>query len=218
MTLDQRWIARPDTFKREIEALWTAMNEGATFGFEKILRFNGGLFAEPVGLSLTRAQLELHDALDRAVAAAYGWPVDLSDEALLEKLVGLNAQRADEERQGHIRWLRPEFQNPGGGRDAAQTTLPGVDASPAAEEEAVPATEPWPKKLPEQIAAVRARVLRSRGSWELEPLARGFKGARRKDVEQALESLVMLGLLVRYEQDGTPRWSAPRTGTRPFSG
>ncbi|MDX9710117.1 MAG: hypothetical protein RBT64_11240, partial [Trichloromonas sp.] len=30
---------------------------------------------------------QLHDELDAAVAEAYGWPVDLADEALLEKLV-----------------------------------------------------------------------------------------------------------------------------------
>jgi hypothetical protein len=33
-------------------------------------------------------------------------------DALLERLVALNAQRAREEAAGHIRWLRPEFQDP----------------------------------------------------------------------------------------------------------
>lgn len=31
---------------------------------------------------------------------------------LLTRLVALNAQRALEEAQGHIRWLRPDYQNP----------------------------------------------------------------------------------------------------------
>lgn len=57
---------------------------------------------------------ELHDELDAAVFAAYGWPVTLSDEELLTRLTALNAERAAEEAAGTIRWLRPEYQNPGG--------------------------------------------------------------------------------------------------------
>lgn len=34
------------------------------------------------------------------------------DEAVLERLVALNAERAAEEARGLIRWLRPEYQNP----------------------------------------------------------------------------------------------------------
>ena len=61
----------------------------------------------------------LHDVLDAAVLQAYGWAdlgaVPWADEparaawteALLERLVALNAQRAAEEAQGLVRWLRP---------------------------------------------------------------------------------------------------------------
>ena len=35
-----------------------------------------------------------HKDLDAAVATAYGWPVDLTDEQILEKLFALNQQRA----------------------------------------------------------------------------------------------------------------------------
>jgi hypothetical protein len=38
-----------------------------------------------------------HKKLDAAVAAAYGWPVDLADEHILEKLLALNLERASEE-------------------------------------------------------------------------------------------------------------------------
>jgi hypothetical protein len=38
-----------------------------------------------------------HKKLDAAVAAAYGWPPDLTDEAILEKLLALNLERAAEE-------------------------------------------------------------------------------------------------------------------------
>jgi hypothetical protein len=37
---------------------------------------------------------ELHDELDVAVADAYGWPADLSDEEILTSLVALNKERA----------------------------------------------------------------------------------------------------------------------------
>jgi type II restriction/modification system DNA methylase subunit YeeA len=40
-----------------------------------------------------------HKKLDAAVAAAYGWPADLSDEQILEKLLALNLERAAEEAQ-----------------------------------------------------------------------------------------------------------------------
>jgi hypothetical protein len=38
-----------------------------------------------------------HQKLDAAVAAAYGWPPDLTDEQILEKLLALNLERAAEE-------------------------------------------------------------------------------------------------------------------------
>ncbi len=38
-----------------------------------------------------------HQKLDAAVAAAYGWPADLTDEQILERLLALNLERAAEE-------------------------------------------------------------------------------------------------------------------------
>ena len=38
-----------------------------------------------------------HKKLDAAVAAAYGWPADMTDEQILEKLLALNLERAAEE-------------------------------------------------------------------------------------------------------------------------
>ena len=35
-----------------------------------------------------------HQTLDAAVAAAYGWPADLTDEEVLAKLFALNQTRA----------------------------------------------------------------------------------------------------------------------------
>ena len=61
-------------------------------------------------LGVVNTLLELHDELDTAVAAAYGWSVDLAAEELVGRLVDLNAKRVCEEKQGKVRWLRPEYQ------------------------------------------------------------------------------------------------------------
>ena len=39
----------------------------------------------------------MHAKLDAAVAAAYGFDVDLTDEQILEKLLALNIERANSE-------------------------------------------------------------------------------------------------------------------------
>ncbi len=52
----------------------------------------------------------MHDRLDAAVAAAYGWPADLAEEDILARLVALNKARAAEEARGIVRWLRPDYQ------------------------------------------------------------------------------------------------------------
>src|SRR5690349_13045591 len=51
---------------------------------------------------------ELHDRLDAEVAAAYGWPADISDNDILARLVALNHERVQEEAAGNVRWLRPD--------------------------------------------------------------------------------------------------------------
>ena len=76
-----------------------------------------------------------------AVFDAYGWPHDLSDEEILARLVALNAERAEEERRGIVRWLRPEFQNPSGTAASSQTAIVLAETAPAA--------EPAARELPE---------------------------------------------------------------------
>ncbi len=59
----------------------------------------------------------LHEQLDSAVADAYGWGADhaagtLGPSEIVARLVALNHKRAAEEAEGHIRWLRPDYQIP----------------------------------------------------------------------------------------------------------
>jgi hypothetical protein len=65
-------------------------------------------------MALARAAIvdALHDQLDAAVAEAYGWPGDLAPADIVARLVSLNAERAAEEANGRVRWLRPAYQAP----------------------------------------------------------------------------------------------------------
>ena len=130
---------------------------------------------------------ELHDQIDAAVAEAYGWPVDLSDEDILFRLVALNKERAEEEARGHIRWLRPDYQNPEG-RVTETGKTKDMDLGPTTKVEKAP----WPKTLPDQIAAVR-ETLEEMGEATPEQIARQFKRARTNAVEPLLQSLAALG-------------------------
>jgi len=134
---------------------------------------------------------QIHDDLDAAVAEAYGWPVDLPDEEILRRLVALNAERAEEEKRGIVRWLRPEFQNPGGaGQTQGALALAGTEASLKAKKAQKLA---WPKTLAEQAQAVRA-ALGARGRpCTAAQIVKSFKNAKPERVAELLEALASLG-------------------------
>lgn len=155
---------------------------------------------------------ELHDDLDRAVFEAYGWQ-DLADklvglpgattplpdkpsaqaeaeEELLMRLVELNTQRAAEEAQGHIRWLRPEYQAPE--QVPTQTSAPLEQAQTKVSQPAsTTGKQTWPKTMPEQVKAVRD--LLAIGPQSTDTLAGHFKRKPIKAVEQVLAALDVLG-------------------------
>jgi hypothetical protein len=157
---------------------------------------------------------KLHDDLDAAVFDAYGWPHDLTNEHILERLVALNAERAAEEKRGIIRWLRPEFQNPTGAKAATQGKLAQVEEAETEEKAENPAAAPsqsaWPKKLPEQIAAVRDLLVKGNAEWTVADVAAAFKGAKKGDIEDVLDSLTALGILAAYEARKARRWKRTR--------
>lgn len=155
---------------------------------------------------------ELHNDLDAAVFEAYGWPADITDEQILEKLVALNAERAAEEARGLIRWLRPEFQNPQGAQSATQTAISTIDdtLADAGEPVVVSEAKTWPKKLPEQIAAIRDRLGVMRGLFTVDAMAAGFKGAKKKDLADLLDGLAALGVVVVVEDENGRRWRNAR--------
>jgi len=150
---------------------------------------------------------EIHDQLDEAVFEAYGWSPNLTDEEILERLVALNHERAAEEAQGKIRWLRPEFQNPKGDEGQEQGEL-AVDTSAKTptKKAAAPANKSsWPKELPQKLQALQEALLSQDAPLTAEDLARMFVRAQAPYVEKLLEALEAVGQ-VRKLPDG--RYSA----------
>ncbi len=148
--------------------------------------------------------------IDAAVFEAYGWPVTLTDEEILERLVALNAERAAEEERGLIRWLRPEFQNPASGR-ATQTQLAiaepaGDEAEPEAPTKKAATKEkakklPLPDKLPDQVLAIRHQLASSSHPVTAADMAKRFTKAKADRIEELLQTMVIMGNARQVEGD-----------------
>ena len=175
---------------------------------------------------------ELHDELDAAVLAAYGWADLAADMAsapatethtsavaqLLLRLVQLNTQRAAEEAQGRVRWLRPAFQNPQ--KSLSKTELIALDTqAPGAnldDEKLLSKTEqskptqqtPWPAQLPEQVRAVAAVLAASPVPLSLSAIEAHFKGRGpwKKSLPTLLQTLEALGRAQCVQHQGASAW------------
>jgi hypothetical protein len=134
-------------------------------------------------VSILRA---LHDRLDAAVAAAYGWPADLPEAEIVARVVALNAERVKEEAAGLVRWLRPEFQAP------EEMRRKPVQTEMAVEEAAAPDAVAWPKDVPSQFILLRTAL--ARGPASAQEASRRFKGAPRgPKMAEMLATLAALG-------------------------
>jgi hypothetical protein len=165
---------------------------------------------------------QLHDELDRAVLDAYGWS-DLSPlmqvvngnsasgangtpatrdeckralyDALLERLVALNAERAAEEKKGLIRWLRPEFQNPHEKAAAPKQSEIEIEDTTETKVAAKTGKLPWPKGLPDQVRQVADVLAAAHEPMSLDAIAARFtgKGPWKRRLPQIVETLETLG-------------------------
>ncbi|QIG79215.1 class I SAM-dependent DNA methyltransferase [Stakelama tenebrarum] len=140
---------------------------------------------------------ELHDRIDAAVADAYGWPQDLTDEAIVERLVALNAERHAEEQAGTVRWLRPDYQI----AKAGLTQLPAKGRAEQIEAllpEAKAKKPAFPRDAIGQTAAVLAD-LRGGGTMTAGAIAARYSQGRRieKRIASTLDALVRLGHVAR---------------------
>jgi hypothetical protein len=124
---------------------------------------------------------ELHDRLDAAVADAYGWPADLGDNDILARLVALNRERAQEEANGLVRWLRPDYQIPRFGT-AQQKARLNLEGGAMRAPQAVPAEGPkpaFPTDDAAQTAAVMAALASASVPLDAAALAARFRQGRR---------------------------------------
>jgi hypothetical protein len=167
---------------------------------------------------------EIHDDIDRATLSAYGWddlapalvgkvggtvPSDHksesqleAEEILLTRLVALNHERAEEEKRGVIRWLRPEYQIPKLGAKAPKGKTEELDL-----EIVETLSKPkWPSDDQLQVRAIFDALKKSESLTSPETIAAAFDGrnsAQRKTrVAKVLETLVITGA-ARTTEDGS---------------
>jgi hypothetical protein len=188
-----------DAHRKEVLARHPALTLTGLYNVLEKLRANEPLNAKEKTIhddGLVGVLKSLHDDLDAAVLDAYGWHDNPDNDTLLERLVALNAERAAEEAAGHIRWLRPEFQNPGAAaQPVPKTTALFADETPAAATPAPAGKLAWPAALPEQVAAVARVLAESPAPLSLTDIALRFtgRGAWKKRLPEILETLTALG-------------------------
>nr|WP_201258403.1 class I SAM-dependent DNA methyltransferase [Sphingopyxis macrogoltabida] len=159
---------------------------------------------------------ELHDDIDRAVFAAYGWDdlaarlvgkpgattpsphksedQEAAEDELLMRLVALNQERAADEKRGIVHWLRPDFQIPRLGHKVHGHQQHEADLG----EPVAAATEvKWPADGLDQIRSVRDMLAAANGPVRPDALSAAFSGRstpkRRERIQAVLETLVATG-------------------------
>ena len=123
------------------------------------------------------------------------------EQELLTRLVALNAQRAAEEANGQIRYLRPEYQRK---TDSAGRTKP--EQSPLAlHPPNLPSTisnlpsssprkkPPWPRTLADRVRLIDETLRTTPGPHTPESLAKSFARAGKAAIAEILETLTALG-------------------------
>jgi SAM-dependent methyltransferase len=151
-----------------------------------------------------------HDDLDQAVADAYSWSWPLSDAEILERVVALNAQRADEEAKGHIRWLRPDYQKPlfaGEKQSSLGLDENAPDSKSGGPKKQKSAGKPkkavWPKSIAERAKVVEAALAAAEQPITAADLAKQFSRAKDKEVTEILDTLCALGRAHQGDITGT---------------
>lgn len=177
---------------------------------------------------------EIHDEIDRETLKAYGW-ADLipalvgkpgatlpsphkkpeqeqAEEELLTRLVALNQERAEEEKRGLVRWLRPEYQitKLGAKAPAYQEQLE-ADLDQVA---AIAAKTKWPNDGLEQIRIIRDLLARAHAPVLPESIMASLDGrsspTRRDRVKKVLDTLVATGAARTGELEGQTRYFVAR--------
>ena len=193
---------RLDAHRKRQLALHPTLTMTDMYNVLEALRANETLTAKQRAIhdqGLITVLRQLHDELDAAVAAAYGWDAALADADILDRLVALNRARAEEESRGTVRYLRPAYQQPhvvpaSAGTAAIQSDL-GLPSSDLRPPTSAPQPLAWPSSLADQIALVRGVIHQT--AWQqadgAKTLARHFTGVRAPTVQRLVDALAALG-------------------------
>ena len=182
---------RLDAHRKRQQQLHPSLTLTEMYNVLEKLRGNEELTVEDYAtyeMGLVGILRQIHDELDEAAFAAYGWSPNLSTEQILANIVALNSERRTEEASGIVRWLRPEFQAPNA--PAMQQTLGGL--VPVEAPAAVRRKQPWPATLTDQFRVIKD-ALRATPFQTPQQIASGFKPASRTRVQEILQTLTALG-------------------------
>jgi hypothetical protein len=182
---------RLDAHRKRQQQLYPTLTLTEMYNVLEKLRADEELTAEDRAtyeMGLIGILRQIHDELDEAVFASYGWSPNLSTEQILANVVALNAERRSEEASGVVRWLRPEFQVPNA--PAIQQTLGGL--VPVEAPAAVRRKQPWPATLTDQFRVIKD-ALRATPFQTPQQIASGFRPASRTRVQEILQTLTALG-------------------------
>ena len=150
---------------------------------------------------------ELHEQIDRAAFDAYGWPHTLSDEEILARLVALNAERAEEEARGLVRWLRPDYQRPRFGKGLVSEVAIELDLGDTviAIDKGLPV---FPKDRYEQPLAVKRVLMSATYPMSADAIARAFKGPAKPRLRRIEDILKVLARYGDITQQGEGKFAA----------
>lgn len=145
----------------------------------------------------------LHRRLDAMVPRAYGWPAEMTDQEAVARLAMLNRERAEEEAQGQVRFLRPAFQT-------ARVRMSRRPVQIEAELETSTGLPSLPE-APGPMAFALLNALRQEGvpvgPKALAARFSGRRGRRMEDrIEQTLAVLAVAGTVQRTDKG----WFTPR--------
>lgn len=120
------------------------------------------------------------------------------EQVLLQRLVDLNHERAAEEARGHIRYLRPEFQDPDHGKKAAQNQQTKLGLQQDTPAVPLPTEKlPWPKSTVARVATLKQLLQTLPPDPEI--LSPALKAnntpKRRAEIQDLLDTLKSLGQL-----------------------
>ncbi|MET4752568.1 DNA methyltransferase [Bradyrhizobium sp. RT11b] len=235
---------RLDTFRKErlVEHSFLTMT-GLYNALERLRELENGCDVPPLTdaehdvhqAGLISVLKEIHDDIDRAVLAAYGWedliPVlvgkpgatvpsphktskqEKAEEELLTRLVALNQERATEEKRGVVHWLRPDYQF---GRLGVKVPKPADEHVGTLDIELpdIAARPTWPADGLEQIRLVRDLLAKAPAPAAPDAIASVVDGrntAKRRDrIAEVLETLVATGLARTGDYEGQRRYFLPR--------